>query len=147
MGNYRVYYVERAVDGMDARDVMSNIYGGTGGGGVIDPNRVTETEWEEEYEGRNAEEALAAFFRDHAGEDPDVRMLEEDGTASFVGSLAEYNPDRTYIWVEDGKLMEYQGIDEATPGMVACPLCDGTGEVDEAVAQEFAEKYGQGDGA
>jgi hypothetical protein len=146
MANYRIYYVEREVNGMDGRAVMTSVYG-SAGGGVIDPDRVTETEWEEEYEGRNAEDALGAFFRDHAGEDADVRILEEDGSASLVGSLLDFDPDRTYVWVEEGKLMEYQGIDEATPGMVACPLCDGTGEVDEAVAKEFAESYGQGDGA
>ena len=146
MANYRVYYVEREVNGMDGRAVMTTVYG-SAGGGVIDPDRVTETEWEEEYEGRNAEDALGAFFRDHAGENADVRILEEDGSASLVGSLADFDPDRTYVWVEEGKLMEYQGIDEATPGMVACPLCDGTGEVDEAVSKEFAESYGQGDGA
>jgi hypothetical protein len=33
--------------------------------------------------------------------------------------------------------MEYQGVDEATPGLVTCPLCGGEGEVEESVADEF----------
>ena len=28
---------------------------------------------------------------------------------------------------------------EATEGAVSCPLCDGSGEVDEEIAQEFAD--------
>ena len=33
--------------------------------------------------------------------------------------------------------MEYQGMDETTPGMVTCPLCGGEGEVEEEIADEF----------
>jgi hypothetical protein len=103
-----------------------------------------ESEWEESYEAVNAEGALAGFFADHAPDSSNIARVEEDGNTSPVGG--GFDPDRTYIWVEDGSLMEYQGIQEATPGTVSCPLCDGTGEVDEAVAEEYAESLGN-DGA
>jgi hypothetical protein len=38
-------------------------------------------------------------------------------------------------------MLEYQGIDEATPGMVTCPLCNGHGEVDQDTAAEFDEVW------
>ena len=98
-----------------------------------------ESEWEESYEANNAEAALAGFFGDHAPDSSNIALVEEDGNTSPVGG--GFDPDRTYIWVEDGALMEYQGIQEATPGTVSCPLCDGSGEVDEAVAEEYAERF------
>jgi hypothetical protein len=39
--------------------------------------------------------------------------------------------------------MEYQGLDEATPGMTACPLCEGAGEVTLEVAEEYLGEYGE----
>jgi hypothetical protein len=135
---YRIYYMERDVPGVDSQNIVQSVYGSAGGG--ITPGQMNETEWEETYEGRDANEALQAFFRDHAGEDGKVMIIEEDGQPYEAGDAFDF--ERTYVWVEDGKLMEYQGIDEATEGMVACPLCDGTGEVDEAVAEEFAAASG-----
>ena len=128
MTTYRIYYVEREAGGDASLDRIM-------GGLRADP----ESEWEETYDGRDAAEALEAFFRDHAGHRDNVRILDEDGTPRGMDGFADYDPDRTYVWIEDGKFMEYQGLDEATPGMVACPLCDGSGEVDEATAEEFAE--------
>ena len=139
MPNFRIYYVEREVAGQDARTLLNAAYG-SAGGGMVDSEGMTETEWEETYEGTNAPDAMDAFFKDHATE-REVRLLEEDGTARDVGSDEEWDPDRTYVWIESEKLMEYQGLDEATEGMVACPLCDATGEVDEAVAEEFLASY------
>jgi hypothetical protein len=98
-----------------------------------------ESEWEESYDAPSAEGALAGFFADHAPDSSNIALVEEDGNTSPVGG--GFDPDRTYIWVEDGSLMEYQGIQEATPGTVSCPLCDGTGEVDEAAAEEYAEAF------
>jgi hypothetical protein len=135
MPNYRIYYMEREAPGLEGRNLVQAIYGSAAGGGII-PDQMNETEWEETYEGRDATEALQAFFRDHAGEDGKVMIIEEDGRPYEADDSLDI--DRTYVWVENDRLMEYQGIDEATEGMVACPLCDGTGEVDEAVAEEFA---------
>jgi hypothetical protein len=74
--------------------------------------------------------ALDIFFREHAGGARDLAWVDDDGEAHPVTGL-DYDPEQTYIWVEDEKLMEYQGFDEATPGMVTCTLCNGHGEVDE----------------
>ena len=135
MPTYRVYYVERvpregelAFEGLDA-------YRGRAG------DYVSETEWEEDVEGRNVAAALDSFFRDHAGSE--VRLLDEDGTARTLSAAEGYDADRTYIWIEGGKLMEYQGLVEGTPGMVACPLCEGTGEVTEEAADEYLAAWGE----
>ncbi len=135
MPSYRVYYVERvprdaesSFEGLDAYRMRGHDY-------------VSETEWEEDVEGRNPAAALDAFFRDHGGSD--VRLLEEDGTARTLSAAEDYDPDRTYIWIEGGKLMEYQGLAEGTPGMVTCPLCEGTGEVTEEAADEYLEAWGE----
>ena len=105
----------------------------------------SESEWEESYDAHNAAAALSGFFADHAPDRTNIALIEEDGSTRPVGD--DFDPDHTYIWVEDGSLMEYQGLQEATPGTVACPLCDGTGEVDEAVAEEYADAVGGDNGA
>jgi len=99
-----------------------------------------ETEWEETVEAPNSSGALDAFLREHAGAMENVLIIEEDGRGHPIPGLS-YDPDRTYVWVEEGSLMEYQGMTEATAGAVTCPLCDGTGEVDEEIANEFAEVW------
>jgi hypothetical protein len=130
MPTYRIFYVEHTPKaheaGADARDLY-----------ILDEDEFDDSEWEETYDGNNAEKALAGFFQDHAPEG-DVQIIEEDGDARDVSSVEGFDPDRTYIWVEEGALMEYQGMEEATPGMVACPMCDGTGEVSEEAAEEYA---------
>jgi len=135
MATYRIYYLERttAEPVTPSAEFWTTTY-----------HRVDfsgESEWEETYDGKNATEALDGFFRDHAGDKENVRLVEEDGSARELGGYEEYDADRTYVWIEEGKLMEYQGLDEATEGMVSCPLCDGTGEVDEETAADFAETF------
>ena len=68
--------------------------------------------------------------------------IDERGESRAVEGLS-YDPHKTYIWVENGKLMEYQGLDEATPGKVSCPLCDGSGEVTVEAADEYLGEYGE----
>lgn len=131
MPAYRIYYVERPVSGgvtVDPRDLL-------GGGGT-----PGESEWEENIDADSVPEALEKFFLDHAGDRTEVRIIEEDGSSRNIGADEPIDPDRTYIWMEEGSLMEYQGLSEATPGMVTCPLCDGTGEVEESVAEEYEGK-------
>lgn len=132
MATYRIYYLERESQGDLPPQFFEQGYGRV--------EFVGETEWEETYDGSDTEAALEAFFADHGGRDA-VRILEEDGSPRDVGGGESWDADRTYLWIEDGKLMEYQGLDVATPGMVACPLCDGTGEVDEETAEQFAADY------
>ena len=67
--------------------------------------------------------------------------VDEAGESQEVEGL-DYDPEKAYIWIEGDKLMEYQGMDEATPGMATCPLCGGQGEVVTEVADEFLAQEG-----
>lgn len=104
-----------------------------------------EVEWEEEVEGRTATEALDSFFREHVADQTHVKWVDERGDVADVEGIGGFDTEVTYIWIEDDKLMEYQGMDEATPGMVTCPLCGGEGEVDEAAAEEYLADQEEGE--
>jgi len=135
MPTYRIYYAEletRDTSGPDAATLR----------GLSPPERYSRTEWEDQVDAGDPLGALDIFFREHAGGARNVAWVDDDGEAHPLTGV-DYDPDLTYIWVEDGKLMEYQGYDEATPGMVTCPLCNGHGEVDEDLAAEFAEVWGE----
>ena len=137
MPTYRIYYAEREVGDQRPDDPL----------GRVPTHRVSrhadyvnETEWEEEFEGPDAASALDAFFKEHVRENSQLMWVDEHGASQAVEGLS-YDTDNTYIWIENGKLMEYQGLDEATPGMVSCPLCDGAGEVTLEVADEYLSDY------
>jgi hypothetical protein len=136
---YRIYYAERDVGDRPDEEPISNVppYRST-----RRTDYVRETEWEEEVEGADASEALDAFFREHIRDNSELMWLDERGDSHPVEGLS-YEPTKTYIWIENGKLMEYQGLDEATPGMVSCPLCEGAGEVTAEVADEYLGEYGE----
>lgn len=136
MPTFRIFYIERELKSptfpADINEVMR---------AEITQDYVGETEWEETYEGKNWEQAMDAFFQDHAPSG-EVGIIEEDGMSRPVAVTDPWSFDRTYVWIEDGKLMLYQGLDETTPGTVPCPLCEGSGEVDEDTAAEFEERMG-----
>ena len=140
MPTYRVYYAEREATDAD-RSPFRDVRLGTFGQHETRPYK--ETEWEEAVEARNPVEALTLFFEGHGQDRSRVMWVDEQGESRPIEGLDDYDPDKTYVWVEDGKFMEYQGLDEATPGMVTCPLCGGAGEVEEAVAEEFEAEYEQ----
>jgi len=139
---YRIYYAERdpstAVDSARYATPTERLRGLGSGGQPID-----ETEWEEEVEGRDDTAALEAFFAGHVGSRSEVMWVDANGDSHPIEGVGDYQPEKTYIWVENGKLMEYQGFDEATPGMVSCPLCEGAGEVTVEVADEYLGEHGQ----
>jgi len=130
---YRVYYAERMPRG--ARDWMQTA-------GLrrqdVGPEEMHHEEvgWEEEVEAADAGRALDAFFREHVADNTELMWVDAAGESHPIEGLA-YDPEKTYIWIEDGKMMEYQGMDETTPGMVTCPLCGGEGEVEESIADEY----------
>ncbi len=130
---FRVFYTERMPSG--ARDWL-RMYGGRRAGEEPEETRHQEVEWEEEVEAESAPEALDIFFREHAPDRSQVMWVDEAGESREIRGL-DYDPEKAYIWIEDDKLMEYQGMDEATPGMATCPLCGGQGEVVTEVAEEF----------
>ncbi len=121
MPTYRIYYAEREVGDKRTGDAMSAL---PLSGAYRPGDYVSETEWEEEVD------AL------------ELRWVDDDGESRAVEGVT-YDADKTYIWVEHGKLMEYQGLDEATPGMVSCPLCEGAGEVTTELADEYLGEHGE----
>jgi hypothetical protein len=141
MPTYRIYYAERQPTEDDRAAFQS---GRLGGLGISRQDAYAETEWEEEIDAASEVEALDAFFREHAPDRSRLGVLDVDGnSAEFEGW--DFDPEATYIWTEQDKMMEYQGIDEATPGMVTCPLCNGHGEVDQETAIEFDEVWNEED--
>jgi hypothetical protein len=133
---YRIYYSERDTGtAADPERYMSPAERLSGLGSV--GGQMDETEWEEEVEGRDRAEALGVFFAAHVASRSDIMWVDAKGDSHPVEDAGDYQPEKSYIWIEDGKLMEYQGLDEATPGMVSCPLCEGTGEVTSNVADEY----------
>ena len=130
MARFRVFYIERQPKDGGQIDLRAT--------GARPGDYLKQTDWEEQVEAADAIAALDSFFRDHASQADGVMIVEEDGRRHPVEGL-DYDPDRTYIWIEEGKMMEYQGMAEATAGKVSCPLCDGSGEVDDEIAKEFTD--------
>jgi hypothetical protein len=137
---YRIYYAEREST-EDDRSLFQA--GRLGGLGIQRQDAYSETEWEEEVEGGDGTAALEAFFRAHATDRSQVMSVDEDGNSHAIEGIGDYDPNSTYIWIENDKLMEYQGLDEATPGLVSCPLCEGAGEVTVEVADDYLSEYGE----
>jgi len=131
---YRVYYAERMPRG--AEDWMKTY--GLHRWGSEDQHLLEqeEVEWEEDVEAADAGRALDSFFQQHVGDNTQLMWVDEAGDGHPVEGVT-YEPEKTYIWIEDDKLMEYQGMDKTTPGMVTCPLCGGEGEVEEEIAEAF----------
>ncbi len=138
MPTYRVYYAER-----EATEADQNPFYGLHlqAGAAPERRPYKETEWEEEIEARDAAQALVLFFEAHAVNRRDIRRLDDAGESYELRGLEDFDPEKTYIWIEGDKLMEYQGMDEATPGIVTCPLCGGAGQVDEEVAEEYEAEF------
>lgn len=137
MPTYRIYYAAREPTEDDKAPLPSVRLGGFG---IHRQDAFAETEWEEMVEAPSGPEALDAFFRNHVRDNSELAWIDDEGQTRTIEGL-DYNPDLSYIWVEDGKLMEFQGLDEATPGMVTCPLCNGHGEIDQSLAEEFDEVW------
>jgi len=139
---YRIYYAQREVGtNAGSQQPYHSFSDGTSG-----REALRETEWEEMVEAESGPEALDAFFREHIRDNSELAWIDDDGQARTVEGL-DYNPDLSYIWVEDGRLMEFQGLDEATPGMVTCHLCNGHGEIEVALAEEFDEVWNEDESA
>ena len=140
MPRFRIYYVARRPHGMriDSEYTRS----------LEEPRgllRHCEMNWEEDVEARNAREALRAFFEEHLESLSDLAYIDEDGRTQRPRRIDDFDPNRTYVWTEDDKLMEFQGIENLEGGLVPCPLCGGSGEVTPDVAEEFEETEEEGE--
>jgi hypothetical protein len=136
MPKYRIYYAEREVEDGDR-------------GGEIWPlvhyqgrhDYVAQTEWEERVEAETPVAALDAFFSDRVPDRSEMRWVDDYHVTHDVTGL-DLNPELTYLWMEEGKLMEYQGMDEmASNGRVLCPLGNGEGDVDDEQAAEYESLF------
>ncbi len=96
-------------------------------------------------EAGSAPEALDVFFREHVSGQDRVMWVDEAGQSHEIQGIGDYDPEKSYIWIDDDKLIEYQVIDYATPGMDTLPLCSGQGEVVTEVADEFLEREEAGE--
>jgi hypothetical protein len=138
MPSYRVNYLGRSSNapGSGAPNDLPNFMTNRQSG-------LTETEFEDELQATTPEQALGAFFGEHTERREDVMMLGADGRAHAIEGVTDYDPDTVYLWIEDGMMMEYQGIEEMTPGKAICPMCNGSGEIDEAVADDYDKIAGR----
>jgi hypothetical protein len=135
LANFRVYYVERTV--RDPRGGLARALGASG-----DEARVPqgdETEWEEDVEAENARDALSLFFKDHLGSSGDLGYIDEEGRTQRPFRIDDFDVNRTYVWTEGDKFMEYQGIEQVDADLVTCPLCGGSGQVLREVADQFEQ--------
>jgi hypothetical protein len=134
MPNFRIYYVARRPHGMriDSEYTRS----------LEEPRGLLshgEMNWEEDIEARNARDALRAFFEEHLERLSDLAYIDEDGRTQRPRRIDDFDPDRTYVWTEGDRLMEFQGIENLEGGLVTCPLCGGSGEVTREIADQFEE--------
>jgi len=136
MANFRVYYVERTV--RDPRLGLHRVLGAAGDEGRIPQG--DETEWEEDVEAENAREALRLFFQDHLAGSGDLGYIDEEGRTQRPFRIDDYDLNRTYVWTEGDKFMEYQGVEQIDADLVTCPLCGGSGQVVREVAEQFEEE-------
>ncbi len=137
MPTFRVYYSERMPHGAHN---WIRTHGLSQHGSEPKKTRHSEIAWEEEVEARNPVDALDSFFREHTTDRTHVMRVDEAGQSHKLIGLEDYDPEIRYIWIEEDKLMEYRGLDEATASMVTCPLCGGNGEVADEVAHQFLEE-------
>jgi hypothetical protein len=134
MPNFRIYYVARRPHGIrfDSEYTRSS----EELRGLL---RHGEMNWEEDIEAKNAREALRAFFEEHLERLSDLAYIDEDGRTQRPFRIEDFDPDRTYVWTEGDRLMEFQGIENLEGGLVPCPLCGGSGEVTRGIAKQFEE--------
>jgi hypothetical protein len=140
MPNFRIYYVARRPHGMQIDSEYTR--------SLEEPRgllRHGEMNWEEDVEARNAREALRAFFEEHLKRLSDLAYIDADGRTQRPRRIDDFDPDRTYVWTEGDRLMEFQGIENLEGGLVPCPLCGGSGEVTPDVAKEFEETEKEGE--
>ena len=140
MANFRVYYVERTV--RDPRGGLARALGAQGEEEARVP-QGDETEWEEDIEAENARKALRLFFQTHLGGSGDLGYIDEEGRTQRPFRIDDYDLNRTYVWTEGDKFMEYQGIEQADADLVTCPLCGGSGQVVREVAEQFEVEEGE----
>jgi hypothetical protein len=134
MPNFRIYYVARRPHGirLDSEYTRS----------LEEPRgllRHGEMNWEEDIEARNPREALRTFFEEHLERLSDLAYIDENGRTQRPYRIDDFDPNRTYVWTEGDRLMEFQGIENLEGGLVPCPLCGGSGEVTPEIADQFEE--------
>ena len=138
MPRYRINYVARST-----KDALNQSLAVDRRSVLPIPHRdraYSETEYEDQIDARTPSEALASFFEQHVEYREEVMIKGADGRAHAIEGVADYDPGTVYLWIEDDHMfMEYQGIEEMTPGKVVCPMCNGSGEIDEHLVDSYGE--------
>jgi hypothetical protein len=140
MPRFRIYYVARRPHGIRIDSEYTRSLEEPRG--LLSHREMT---WEEDLEARNAREALRAFFEEHLERLSDLAYIDDDGRTQRSRRIDDFDPNRTYVWTEGDRLMEFQGIENLEGGLVPCPLCGGSGEVTPDVAKEFEEIEEEGE--
>jgi hypothetical protein len=78
--------------------------------------------------------ALRKFFRQRGSELREADLLD----GAQLPDLASLDVGGDYRWWEGDWLHVYRGVEKVTAA--PCPLCDGRGEVDGAVAEELGQR-------
>lgn len=136
MPRYRINYIARTTerpfaDSSQLIDPYTRI--------PVSHGEIHETQYKDEIDGRTPAEALDAFFWQHVERREDVMIKGTDGVAHEIEGVADFDPEIAYLWIENGEMMEYQGLEEMTPGTVICPMCNGSGEIDENLVDFYEE--------
>jgi hypothetical protein len=140
MPRFRIYYVARRPHGIRIDSEYTRSLEEPRG--LLSHREMT---WEEDLEARNAREALRAFFEEHLERLSDLAYIDDGGRTQRSRRIDDFDPNRTYVWTEGDRLMEFQGIENLEGGLVPCPLCGGSGEVTPDVAKEFEEIEEEGE--
>ena len=138
MPRYRINYVARST-----KDPLNQSFATESRSALPIPLRdraFSETEYEDQVDARTSAEALNLFFEQHVEYREGVMVKGSDGRAHPIEGVSDYDPGTIYLWIEDDHMMmEYQGIEEMTPGLVVCPMCNGSGEVDGHLVDSYDE--------
>ena len=76
-------------------------------------------------------EALRMFFSNRRTE-----LEEEEESDHDLPDLSNLSLSKEYTWSEGEYLVELRGVEKVD--LAACPLCNGEGEVDAALAVQFS---------
>jgi hypothetical protein len=92
-----------------------------------------------EVEARNPSTALRTFFREGGIKRDGIVWLDEDGIGHELRKGEGFEPEKDYIWIEEGLLTRLLAVYQGTPGTTVCRMCGGSGEMPIDFAEALDE--------